>query len=211
MDRIYEKEIGENNDNKYTELYFKARSQGSFGQSLAGLSKSELFEMKAIVERYLMSEIVTCAPYMLRDLREGVRKSIDSIIGKKYNHVPRCIQMIQKLQKELQIVMGEYKPESIESIIHDNYMEDFMTYLSSLDEREKGPNATNLKIRHYVIVGPKQIEPKDDQENKVIISFRMSFAENLAFIKEHINTAVVLNNIRETDERLKREKDKHYS
>jgi len=206
MDKTIEPNIHDETYEKMNIIYTNALYNGSFGDNLKVLNFQELSVLLDIAQNFLIDHERILATGFIGRLIKGARKSIANMAGENDIETENVI-ILKKLKREIQEAFGKHKPANPEAEKHDNYMEDFLTYLSFLDEREKGPNATNLKIRHYVIVGPKQIEPKVDQENKVIISFRMPFAENLAFIKEHMNEAVILNNLRETDARLRRKND----
>jgi len=207
MERTFESGIDDDAYNKLNEVYTKALYKGDFGDALDALNFEELKILMRISDNFIMDRNRVCAPGAFSKLIVGLRKGLNSIGEERIESVPEDEEIIHKLQRAIQVALDKFKPSNPEIQKPDQYMKNFLAYINLLDEKEKGPNATELKIKSYVIVGPKQVEPKDDQENKVVISYRMSFEENLAFIKEHINQAVTLNNLRETDARLRRKDD----
>jgi len=209
MERTYENGLSNIKRNKLEDLYTKAYYKGTFGEKLAELNRAELCELKTIIDECLMSEIEEWAPGMIIGIAMSIRQKLSRLVGKNYDPAPENIRTIRRLQKELRLAMGEYKPEEAASVKPDNYMEDFLAFLNSLTEKEKGPNATHLKIRAYVKIGPEQEVPAYNEDAKVVISYKLSFEENLAFIKEHINYATSQNNLRLTDLKLQREREKY--
>jgi hypothetical protein len=199
MERTYENQIDEKRSIDYVDLYFKACSIGTFGQILSKLDKSELYQLKIVFEEYITPEVRVLAPGILARFIRKARKNIYSLFGKKYDAIPKRLETIWRLQNELSIALGENITNEDELINPDNYFDDFKAYVNSLDERQRGSNVTHLKIKSYVVIGPNQVEPKDNKDGYVIISFRRSFEENLAFIQEHINQAIQKVNIRETE------------
>lgn len=193
---------------RLNDLYATARYKGTFGHNLERLGKDDLRAMKDIVGESLITETRECSPGILKRMVIRIRKGLGRVLGSEYDPVPHSIKVIQNLQKEVLIALGEYKHENPEADKPNAYINGFKMYLKSLDSKVKGPNITDHKIRLFVKIGPEQVTPDKEADNCVVISYNMSFEKNLAFIKEHINEATIQNNVRDTDKRLQRDRER---
>jgi len=206
MERVIKNEESESNGCEYFMLCLEASLRGTFGHELHKLNIAQLKRVKTKLKELMDMESKIWTPGKIGRFILNIRKGISNLAGEKFDSVPEKIRIIERLQDELEMEIRK----RTEQIKPAAYMQNFLDYLNSLDEKEKGPNATHLKVRSYVKIGPEQIEPDKDKDGKVVISFRLSFEKNLAFIKEHMNEAVIRNNLRETEMRLQQEREKHY-
>lgn len=189
---------------KLNGIYTKAMYEGDFGDILETLSFEELTTLVQIAQQFLIKQEFAGAPGAVGRLIIAIRNGLKNREEWEADPAPEHTLIIRNLQKDILTALDKCQSVHPETEKAGRYMEKFLAFLESLDDKQKGPNATDLKIESFVKIGPEQAPPSDDKEGKVIISFRLSFEENLAFIQEHINAAIRHHNLKETDLRLRR-------
>jgi len=170
-------------------LFETARSEGTFGESLNGLSFEKLIDLKNLMdERHHQEEpSLTLA---------RVRIRINRFCGVKIfslKDVEKWHEIYKKLYEELRELGDKIEAKRREREIE--YFKSFFDYLNTLNPKERGHNLSEWHLARYVSSDEKQRTPDEDMDGKAVISYNETFESNLKFLHQHIAKAMIIHNM----------------